>query len=154
MDCGKTTLNPCSVDQKDSMSRFFFHFVRWKIPLKLTAAATALAVAIAVPVSVSSVMQSQQQQQALQAFQALGSLLPAGGGFFGTQTPINDMPIPVRGLNLTDDECGDGSVRFRDGNCYPVLGRGPCDNPLHWLTVDPTNLSVRINSIQKLNPLL
>ena len=147
IDCGKTILNPCSSGHNYLFSRHMFNGFRL-IPFKLAAAAgaatAALAVAIAVPVSVTSVIQSQQQQQqqqALQALQALGAF-PAGGFSFNAQTPVNNMPIPVTGSNLRDDECGDGSVRFRDGNCYPVLRRGPCDNPLHWLTVDPITLSV------------
>ena len=115
----------------------------WLVPLKLAAlsaaAVTALTVGITVPIWVS---QLQDQEQVLPPVQALGPFL-ASGGLFNIQTPVNDMQIPVNGSNLRDDQCGDGLVRYRDGNCYPVLRRGPCTNPLQWLTVDPITLSVK-----------
>ena len=63
------------------------------------------------------------------------------------QVPINDMPIPVRtdprhnGLFI-DDECGDASVRFVDGQCYPLLSQGPCYDDRHWLIIDPITFEV------------
>ena len=118
------------------------------------AAAVAIAVGVAVPVGIGAINAAQVQNQQREVVQQGVTQFLAGGGLFDTRTPVNDLPVPVQGISNRDDGCGDISVRFRDGICYPVLRRGPCDNPLHWLTVDPTNLSVRINPIQKLNPLL
>ena len=63
------------------------------------------------------------------------------------EVPINDMPIPVRadprynGI-LMDDGCGDASVRFADGQCYPLLSQGPCYDDRHWLIIDPISFTV------------
>lgn len=59
------------------------------------------------------------------------------------QIPVNLLSIPVQGLDFISDDCGDGSVRFRDGICYPVLRKGPCESPTQWLTVDPLSLQVK-----------
>ena len=107
------------------------------------AAAVAIAVGVAVPVGIGAINAAQAQNQQREVVQQGVSQFLASGGLFDTSTPVNDLPVPVQGISNRDDGCGDVSVRFRDGICYPVLRRGPCDNPLHWLTVDPTNLSVR-----------
>lgn len=58
------------------------------------------------------------------------------------QTPINDLPMPVNGEDFPRDGCGDNSVRVANGNCFPVLTRGPCENVRHWVTIDPITLQV------------
>jgi len=59
-------------------------------------------------------------------------------------TPSNLLPIPVPGSSFRNDGgCGDDSILFADGNCYPVLRRGPCPGRHQWLTVDPTTLKGR-----------
>ena len=60
----------------------------------------------------------------------------------GKVIPENNLEIPVRGLNFLNDECGDSSVRFQNGNCYRLLSRGPCVDPYRWVTVDPIKLQV------------
>ncbi len=67
------------------------------------------------------------------------------GGLFENQTPVNNLAIPVPGSNFPNDGCGDSSIIFQDGQCYPVLKRGPCRNPHYWVTVDPVRLMVRNN---------
>ncbi|XP_032793319.2 uncharacterized protein LOC116930070 [Daphnia magna] len=52
-------------------------------------------------------------------------------------TPFFQQMMPVNG-SIPDDGCDSNSVRFaNDRNCYPVLGRGPCNDPKQWVTVDP-----------------
>ena len=109
------------------------------------AAAVAIAVAlgVAVPTSLQAASQSNSQNSAQQA--NLQNLFGGGGGGVGlgdNQTPTNNLPLPVNGIDFQDDGCGDGSVRFGDGNCYSVLKRGPCADPHRWLTVDPIQLQV------------
>lgn len=58
------------------------------------------------------------------------------------QTPINDLPMPVNGNDFRSDGCGDNSVKVANGNCFPVLTRGPCENTHHWVTIDRTTLQV------------
>ncbi|XP_046463836.1 uncharacterized protein LOC124209732 [Daphnia pulex] len=53
-----------------------------------------------------------------------------------TPTPAIDQPLPANG-SIPDDGCGSTSVRFDDGNCYPLMGRQPCGDPQQWVTVDP-----------------
>jgi hypothetical protein len=58
------------------------------------------------------------------------------------QIPVNSLPFPVTGLDFPKDGCDDNSVRFSDGNCHPVLSRGPCNETNHWVTIDPISLQV------------
>ena len=58
------------------------------------------------------------------------------------QTPENNLPFPVIGLNFPDDGSGDSSVRFPDGNIYSIFSRGPCNQTNQWVTVDPISLQV------------
>jgi hypothetical protein len=55
-------------------------------------------------------------------------------------TPINDLPMPVTGVDFPSDGCGDNSVRF-NGTCFPVLHKGPCHR-IEWVTMDPITLQV------------
>ena len=106
------------------------------------AVAIAAALAVAVPTSLQAASQSNSQNSAQQA--NLQNLFGGGGGvgLGDNQTPTNNLPLPVNGIDFQDDGCGDGSVRFGDGNCYSVLKRGPCADPHRWLTVDPIQLQV------------
>ncbi|XP_046445779.1 uncharacterized protein LOC124195428 isoform X1 [Daphnia pulex] len=56
-------------------------------------------------------------------------------------TPINDLPMPVTGVDFPSDGCGDNSVRF-NGTCFPVLHKGPCHR-IEWVTIDPITLQGR-----------
>lgn len=57
-------------------------------------------------------------------------------------TPFFQQMMPVNG-SIPDDGCDSNSVRFaNDRNCYPVLGRGPCNDPKQWVTVDPYTFKV------------
>ena len=58
------------------------------------------------------------------------------------QTPANNLPFPVIGLNFPDDGSGESSVRFPDGNIYSIFSRGPCNQTNQWVTVDPISLQV------------
>ncbi len=98
----------------------------------VAAVAIAVAVAVAVPTSLQSVNPSPIQQ-----FDFENLFIDSDNDI-----PINNLPLPVDGIDFQDDGCGDGSVRFDDGNCYPVLRRGPCANPFQWVTVDPIQLRV------------
>ena len=61
----------------------------------------------------------------------------------GAQTPMNELSIPVTGADFRDDGCGDTVVRFTaDGQCHPLLRRGPCPDPFHWVTVSSINFTV------------
>jgi hypothetical protein len=60
------------------------------------------------------------------------------------QTPANNLPFPVIGLNFPDDGSGDSSVRFPDGNNYSIFSKGPCNQTNQWVTVDPISLQVSI----------
>ena len=79
------------------------------------------------------------------------------GQFFSIGEPIgnpglvNDLPIPVPGINLPNDGCGNSSVRFQGGGCYPVLKRGPCRSPYFWVTVNPVTLVVSLMFIIGVN---
>lgn len=98
----------------------------------VAAVAIAVAVAVAVPTSLQSVNPSPIQQIDFQNLFLDND----------NEIPINILPLPVDGIDFQDDGCGDGSVRFDDGNCYPVLRRGPCADPFQWVTVDPNQLRV------------
>ncbi|XP_045026492.1 uncharacterized protein LOC116919237 isoform X3 [Daphnia magna] len=61
----------------------------------------------------------------------------------GNQTPTNDLTSPVPGLNFPDDGSGPNSIQFDDGNSYPLLSRGPCNDTNFWVTVNPVTLKGR-----------
>jgi len=110
------------------------------------AAAIALAVGIAVPVAVGSAAAAADLSsinQANEIQEQVGQFLPIGEPF-DNPVPVNDLPIPVPGINLPDDGCGNSSVRFQGGGCYPVLRRGPCRSPYFWVTVNPATLLVSL----------
>jgi hypothetical protein len=65
-------------------------------------------------------------------------------GALAAGIPTNSLPFLVPGDSFTDDLCGDAGARSADGRCLPVLKRGQCP-PLHWITVNPQNLSVKFN---------
>lgn len=139
--------------------------------LAAAVAAAAVAVAVGVAASVGSAASAaavQASNQANQIQEQIAKFLSRGGGgrgeggsmdqggsmndagrviggaagFFVAPTPRNDLAIPVIGDDESDDGCGDSSVRFTDGICYPVLKRGPCRRPHFWVTVDPMTLTV------------
>ncbi len=113
--------------------------------LAAAAATVAVAIAVGVAVSVGSAVAATTVQSANQANQIQGQIvqiIAGGGGFFNTPTPVNDATIPVFGDDQMDDGCGDSSIRFQDGICYPVLKRGPCSNPFNWITVNPVSMMV------------
>lgn len=114
------------------------------VPLPLlvavTAAAVALAVGVAVPVSLSTAAGDNRQINPLDETD-IDNILNFDDQSVGEQIPENDLDIPVDGLSFPDDGCGDGSIRFSNGTCYPVFKRGPC-NPRSWVTVDPFRLQV------------
>lgn len=53
----------------------------------------------------------------------------------------SDQPFSANG-SIPDDGCASTSVRFDDGNCYPLMGRKPCGDPQQWVTVDPETFKV------------
>ena len=57
--------------------------------------------------------------------------------------PSNNLPIPVPGYDLPDDYCGDTAARFPNGICHALLRQGPCQDPFHWVTLNPSNFKVR-----------
>lgn len=61
----------------------------------------------------------------------------------GTPTPFINEPFPSK-TTFPDDGCGSTSVRFNDGNCYPLMGRKPCGDPTYFVTVDPVTYKVCI----------
>jgi hypothetical protein len=72
--------------------------------------------------------------------------------FNGPKIPQNRKPSND---SYPDDGCGDYSVRYKgDGYCYPVLKKGPCENVLFWITVDPYTYEVRMFSLILLNVLV
>ncbi|XP_057370173.1 uncharacterized protein LOC130691269 [Daphnia carinata] len=101
------------------------------------AAAVAVAVAVAVPVGLqlSGVGPSETERFDPQVLDI--------GDIFGQRTPVNNLTFPVNGNDFPADGCGDNSVRFSDGNCYPVLTRGPCADPHRWVTLDPATIQAR-----------
>jgi hypothetical protein len=56
-------------------------------------------------------------------------------------TPMIDQSFPTSG-SIPDDGCDSTSVRFDDGNCYPLMGRKPCGDPTLYVTVDPYTFKV------------
>lgn len=64
--------------------------------------------------------------------------------------PSNDLPIPVPGPDLPDDQCGDTAARFPNGTCHALLRQGPCQDPFHWVTLNPKNFEVRTAQLTKL----
>jgi hypothetical protein len=75
----------------------------------------------------------QQQQQPQQPEQQLRE----------NQTPNIVLPIPVEGTDCPDDDCDDNSIRFRDGNCYPIFSS--CNGTNFWVTFDNATVQVKIN---------
>ena len=111
------------------------------------AIAAVVAIAVAVPVS----LQFSQNDQFIpteEIGQQVSQFLNYSR-FIDKLTPVNRLTFPVRGIDFPGDSCGDNSVQFSDGNCYPVLKRGNCRNPQHWVTVDPITLQVQIIKIGK-----
>ena len=90
------------------------------------AAAAAMAVGVATPLSVSTSGVAENQNVDI---------------VYLFRGPINDLPIPVEGPNLSDT-CTDSSARYIDGNCYPLLRQGPCQDPRQWYTLDPFTFQV------------
>lgn len=107
----------------------------------VAAAAVAVGVAIPVGAAAAGANAATAAREARLISQGIGQFI-ASGGLIDSQTPVNGLTLPVGLQDWRDDGCGDASVLFSDGICYPVLRRGPCNNPLHWLTVNPTDLSV------------
>jgi hypothetical protein len=56
-------------------------------------------------------------------------------------TPMIDQSFPTSG-SIPEDGCDSTSVRFDDGNCYPLMGRKPCGDPTLYVTVDPYTFKV------------
>lgn len=56
-------------------------------------------------------------------------------------TPAFDQQFSANG-SIPDDGCDSNSVRFDDGQCYLLLGRQPCKDPRHWVTVDSSTNKV------------
>lgn len=59
-------------------------------------------------------------------------------------TPAFDQQFSANG-SIPDDGCDSNSVRFDDGQCYLLLGREPCKDPRHWVTVDSSTYKVYAN---------
>lgn len=94
-------------------------------------------------ISVSHQIKKMNQIQRQETIQKVNQFL-ISGTFLSAPVPLNDLSIPVIGSDLPNDGCGDGSVRFSDGLCYPVLKRGPCRHINYWITVDPVSLRVNL----------
>lgn len=108
----------------------------------LVAIVAAIALSVAIPVSVGN--GGRKPLELLEEEDIASAISFARDPSFAAGVPQNDSPFPVTGPDWPNDGCGDASVRYKlDGKCYPVLRRGPCPNPLHWIAVDPINLSVR-----------
>lgn len=108
----------------------------------LMAIAAAIALSVAIPVSVGNGVSKPLE---LDEEEIASAISFARDPSFAAGVPQNDSPFPVTGPDWPNDGCGDASVRYKlDGKCYPVLRRGPCPNPLHWIAVDPISLSVSL----------
>jgi hypothetical protein len=60
-------------------------------------------------------------------------------------TPVYDQEFSANG-SIPDDGCDSNSVKFdSDGQCYPLMGREPCNDPRQWVTVDPKTFKVHAN---------
>ena len=108
--------------------------------------ALAVAVAVGVAVPVANAIQAanngpnSQNQQLNQ--QQISNVVSNALVALSITAPVSiSAPFVVAGLSFRPDECGDGGIRFNDGNCYPVLRRGPCPDS-QWILVDPENLTV------------
>lgn len=110
------------------------------------AIAAAVAVAVAVPVGLQ--LSEADRSETEESEEQINNFLD-GISFVGQQTPANGLAFPLIGIDFPDDGCGDNSVRFSDGNCYPVLRRGPCDDPLQWITLDPVTIKVVNKTLNK-----
>lgn len=102
----------------------------------------AIAVGVAVPVGSAAIADEVQSSNQANQIQEDISQFLSNEGFFDIEAPVNDMIIPVEGYDLPDYGCGDSSVRFQEGKCYPVLKRGPCRNPYYCIPVSPVNLTL------------
>ena len=65
---------------------------------------------------------------------------------FNNPTPINNLPMPVTGVDFPSNGCGNNSARFGT-NCFTVLQKGPCNRIDHWVTIDPITLQVNSRAI-------
>lgn len=99
--------------------------------------AMILAAAIAVSVSTIGLFFSSGNQIPIEQLDQIISINQT----FNSQTVISSLTIPVEGFNFLNDSCNNGSIRFANRTCYPILQRGPCP-PYHWITVDPFTLQV------------
>ena len=78
----------------------------------------------------------QQEERVLQQIDQFLSL-DAAESDNDQSTGSKVASTPQRFVHSGDDS----SVRFAmDGRCYPLLRRGPCSYPFHWVTVDPVAL--------------
>lgn len=108
-------------------------------PVLVAAAAVAIAVGVGVPTS-----SADNRENPLDEFD-LDDIVNFQNGLDRSQIPENNLKIPVVGVSFQDDGCSDNSIRFGNGECYPVLKRGPCHDPHSWVTVDPVQLQVCCN---------
>ena len=133
-----------------------FSVIAGDYPVPVVIAAGAVAVALGARAEIADARNRQlkieQETQVLQQIDRF--LLNAAGAdddegpHGGAQTPMNKLSIPVTGADSRDDGCGDTFVRVAaDGQCHPLLRRGPCPDPFHWVTVNPINLTVNPFSI-------
>lgn len=107
-------------------------------------AALAIAAVVAIAVAVPVGLQFTQKDQFIpteEIYQQVDEFLN-DSRFIDNKTPVSRLTFPVSGIDFPGDGCGDNSVQFSDGNCYPVLRRGNCSNPQYWVTVDPITLQV------------
>ena len=110
------------------------------------ALAVAVAVGVAVPVANAILAANNgpnsQNQQLNQ--QQISNVVSNALVALSITAPVSiSVPFVVAGLSFRTDECGDGGIRFNDGNCYPVLRRGQCPDS-RWILVDPESLTVTI----------
>jgi hypothetical protein len=115
----------------------------------LAAAGVAVALAVALGAGVAPAVQNAVNGNANSGQNLndnqVNAVVAAVAGLAGPLAagiPSNSVPFLVPGDSFTDDLCGDGGARSADGRCLPVLKRGQCP-PLHWITVNPQNLSVK-----------
>jgi hypothetical protein len=105
------------------------------------ALAVAVAVGVAVPVANAIQAASNDPNQQLNQ-QQISNVVSNALVALAVTAPVSvSVPFAVAGLSFRTDGCGDGSIRFTDSRCYPVLRRGPCPDS-QWILVDPERLSV------------
>lgn len=102
------------------------------------AAVIAVALGVGVPANFQASAPAVDTNEIAQINFQVGQFLNRSRNF----VPEHHHQIPLDGLDFPNDECGDRSVRFADGNCYILLRRGPCADPYHWVTLDPIQLRV------------